>query len=231
MSVTGHVRLAIIAVLLSACSSTGTTAVGGGRATTTSTSVSAVTSTTPEPDEAAVPAAALAQPPSQFPSPNPATCGIERQRVKTGEDTDATSVDQTKIQTTTIAALVTIPAPVQPVDRVAPVEDTVYKLSATLAGFKMETDSDYHLVLADGHGATMIAEIPAPGCVTGGPFKAAIAMSRAAFDARFHPVAGFEKVAVPVTLTGVGFFDRIHGQTGVAPNGIELHPVLSITFG
>ena len=28
------------------------------------------------------------------------------------------------------------------------------------------------------------------------------------------------------TLGGVGFFDRPHGQTGVAPNGIELRPVL-----
>jgi hypothetical protein len=32
------------------------------------------------------------------------------------------------------------------------------------------------------------------------------------------------------TLIGVGFFDHLHGQTGVAPNGIELHPVLSIEF-
>ncbi len=28
------------------------------------------------------------------------------------------------------------------------------------------------------------------------------------------------------TVTGVGFFDIPHGQTGVAPNAIELHPVL-----
>ena len=35
----------------------------------------------------------------------------------------------------------------------------------------------------------------------------------------------------PVTITGVGFFDRVHGQTGVAlKNGIELHPVLAIEF-
>jgi hypothetical protein len=27
-------------------------------------------------------------------------------------------------------------------------------------------------------------------------------------------------------IKGVGFWDEIHGQTGVAPNGIELHPVL-----
>lgn len=30
-------------------------------------------------------------------------------------------------------------------------------------------------------------------------------------------------------MTGVGFFDVIHGQTGVAPNGIELHPVVSFS--
>jgi hypothetical protein len=31
------------------------------------------------------------------------------------------------------------------------------------------------------------------------------------------------------TIAGVGFFDQIHGQTGVAPNGIELHPVVSFS--
>ncbi len=32
-------------------------------------------------------------------------------------------------------------------------------------------------------------------------------------------------------LTGVGFFDKVHGQTGVSQfNGIELHPVLKIEF-
>jgi hypothetical protein len=34
-----------------------------------------------------------------------------------------------------------------------------------------------------------------------------------------------------VTVTGVGFFDFLHGQTGVAPNGIELHAVLDVQFG
>jgi Putative Ig domain len=36
---------------------------------------------------------------------------------------------------------------------------------------------------------------------------------------------------VTVTVTGVGFFDFLHGQTGVAPNGIELHAVLDVQFG
>ncbi|SRR6266516_461079 len=35
----------------------------------------------------------------------------------------------------------------------------------------------------------------------------------------------------PVTIVGVGFFDRVHDQMGVAmKNGIELHPILDITF-
>jgi len=40
------------------------------------------------------------------------------------------------------------------------------------------------------------------------------------------------KSAIPPTsvrITGVGFFDKVHGQMGVAQsNGIELHPVLKI---
>jgi len=40
------------------------------------------------------------------------------------------------------------------------------------------------------------------------------------FKAAITPIA--------VRITGVGFFDRLHGQMGVAPNGIELHPVLDL---
>jgi len=31
-----------------------------------------------------------------------------------------------------------------------------------------------------------------------------------------------------VRITGVGFFDYIHGQRSVAPNGVEPHPVLNV---
>ena len=32
-------------------------------------------------------------------------------------------------------------------------------------------------------------------------------------------------------ITGVGFFDKVHGQMGVAQaNGIELHPILKIEW-
>jgi hypothetical protein len=37
-----------------------------------------------------------------------------------------------------------------------------------------------------------------------------------------------QRTSVPVSVTGVGFFDVVHGQMGMAPNGLELHPVLKI---
>jgi hypothetical protein len=35
------------------------------------------------------------------------------------------------------------------------------------------------------------------------------------------------RLCARASVTGVAFFDFLHGQTGGAPNGIELHPVLS----
>jgi hypothetical protein len=156
-------------------------------------------------------------------------CGIERWAVKTGTDPGAAKVDQTPVPAT-VAKLVALTAPKNPAARVAPTEDTTYQVSATLTEFKTEADSDYHLVLSSG-AKTMIAEIPSPACVTGGPLQPGIANARAEFDARLmSSTQRFQKVNLPATLTGVGFFDRIHRQTGVAPNGIELHPVLDIQF-
>jgi hypothetical protein len=36
------------------------------------------------------------------------------------------------------------------------------------------------------------------------------------------------KIGALIEITGVGFFDFEHGQSGVAPNAIELHPVLAV---
>jgi hypothetical protein len=46
------------------------------------------------------------------------------------------------------------------------------------------------------------------------------------------PAVAFESRIDPVhaRITGVGFFDAVHGQTGVAPSGIELHPILKIEW-
>jgi hypothetical protein len=38
--------------------------------------------------------------------------------------------------------------------------------------------------------------------------------------------SSFTRLTGKATIRGIGFFDFLHGQTGVAPNGVELHPVL-----
>jgi len=104
-------------------------------------------------------------------------------------------------------------------------------LNATLTEFKLEDDSDYHVVLQDADGKTMIAEIPLPACVgAGSPFLPEIIEARSTFNSRLTATTSLKTANIPVQIKGVGFFDSVHGQTGVAPNGIELHPVLDINF-
>ena len=64
----------------------------------------------------------------------------------------------------------------------------------------------------------MIAETPAPTCTTSATPLRRKQMARARAASRLRSKA---------SLTGVLFFDFNHGQTGVAPNAIELHPLLS----
>jgi hypothetical protein len=96
----------------------------------------------------------------------------------------------------------------------------------------------------------MIAEIPDPAALAPGSFFAEqITVARQAFDNQFglqltaaaQSAANQQFAAAAmapalitasesVTVRGLGFFDFAHGQDGVAPNAIELHPVTSIEF-
>lgn len=161
------------------------------------------------------------------------SCGVERWSVKTGTDADKGLVN---VNSTTANTILTMrgwptPNPIPANNRISPYETTVWVLNATLTQYKSENDSDYHLVLSDASGNTLIAEIPLPACVgSGSPFLSKITSARAAFDAKLTATGSFKTANIPVQITGVGMFDFLHGQTGVAPNGIELHPVLSIVF-
>jgi hypothetical protein len=160
-------------------------------------------------------------------------CGVERWSVKTGTDPDVAKVSLNAIDTT-IAALVGLAAPttLPPKNRIAPTEDQAFRMTdVTLTGFKLESDSDIHLILSDGT-HTMNAEIPAPACVnSGSPFAAAIARVRQIFTAKHTPGSSFTNVNETISLVGVGFFDAPHGQKGGAANGAELHPALDLCFG
>ena len=159
------------------------------------------------------------------------SCGRERWAVKTLTDPDAKNVNLTPIPAR-ITGLGSIPAPASAPDLPRqPQERNVYTVQGTIVAFKQEADSDIHLAIADpapGPHPTMIAEFPASYCDTGAVDEAAIDKARNDFVAAYgQPTSKFQTPTGCVTLTGVFFFDRIHGQLGVAPNGAELHPVIA----
>lgn len=170
-----------------------------------------------------------------------ASCGRERWNVKTATDSAAGQIKLAPVKST-VGALGALPS-TNPGNLDQPrdpnVESTVYEVTAELVEAKREADSDFHLVLKDEEGHTMIAEIPnAPACteppITQGVsvLEQQIESARTAFVREFGEAQGYPAPGLSihhrVTLTGVGFFDVRHGQTGVAENAIELHPVLSI---
>jgi hypothetical protein len=158
-------------------------------------------------------------------------CGRERWDVKTLTDQDASQVNLVP-QVATVADLIDLPAPVQPTSRVRQ-EFNTYQLTGTVTFAKLEADNDIHMILADPDGRTMIIESPCRDCAQNSIVHDEIATVRQTVEAQFPTAAsgGVENTSVPVTVTGVAFFDRLHGQDGVAPNGIELHPILSFVFG
>lgn len=173
--------------------------------------------------------------PMTCPSPgnpvhNGGSCGTERWNIKTGTDSQASSISLAP-QPNTIAALVALPAASGGAVRESPTEKTVWELKdVLLTELKLESDSDYHLVISDGH-KTMIAEVPYMSCTSSSAWPCFMSRTRAEIDARYTVTTSPKYPAATVTLRGVGFFDYAHNQVGVAANAIELHPILEICFG
>jgi hypothetical protein len=155
---------------------------------------------------------------------------VERWSIKTGTDAQASQIPLGSPQTTTVAALGAIPAPhtIPSNQRVAPTEMTEFLLkNVTVKQIKSEADSDYHLVLTDASAGNMVAEIPSPACVgSTSPWAAQIARARQVADGQIGHATSFT-----ATLVGIAFFDNPHGQTGDAPNSIELHPTIAMCIG
>jgi hypothetical protein len=152
---------------------------------------------------------------------------------KIGMDPQAREVSLAPVPTT-IDELLAVPHVERPADgrRIAPVELTTYALrDVQLRSFQRAPDGDVHMVLADEHGHTLIVEATPPFCTdAGSPWRAQIAAVRAVVDAEIpYAIMGVHRRVV--SLAGVGYIDSLHGQMGVAPNGIELHPIMAICFG
>jgi hypothetical protein len=180
--------------------------------------------------------------------------GTERWAVKVGTDPDAASVNLASPVSITVGEINKLPDPRGQIgkdtDRID-AEKRVYSVRGILRLFKYEADDDYHLVITDASlkyskggkntkptGTSFIAEIPDPKCYMGkkGPlnrrshWETQIRNARDQFEIRLDREEEDKEMNVPVTIVGVAFFDRDHGQTGRARNGFELHPVISITF-
>jgi hypothetical protein len=142
-------------------------------------------------------------------------CGVERWTVKTLQDRPRLL----PAQRTTIRHLVSLPRPAYVPQRRLSFEHHIYTVTGAVTLDRLELDQDLHLVLWQiGTGSHLIAEAPnAPFCTPGASALRKRQMRRARRAAR---ICGRARV------TGVAFWDYFHRQTGVAPNAIELHPIL-----
>jgi hypothetical protein len=146
-------------------------------------------------------------------------------------DPDARNVSLDPVPTT-IDELISIPHVPRPArGRIAGELSTYTLRDVVLRSFQRSPDGDVHMILADEHGHTMIAEAAPPSCTdAASPWRDRIEATRALVEDLVGP-ALFGWGPWYVSMSGVGYMDTRHGQPGVAPNGMEIHPVLAICFG
>jgi hypothetical protein len=146
-------------------------------------------------------------------------------------------------------------------------EKRAYTVYGYLSYYKLEGgedgDRDFHVIIADNpgdyvtgatpaNGRSMVVEFPNPPCFGGkhdtlphnSALKVQIAEARATFEDHVKDIPDNERITdpIPVTVTGVGFFDKApknHLPTGHSkiwpdakgkPVVLELHPVTEIAF-
>ncbi len=161
-----------------------------------------------------------------------AQCGKERWDVKTLTDKDTTKIDFENIIQSTVSeqCSLTRPSKIKNKPRMSS-EITVYEIEAYVIKYKKESDRDFHVVIEDAETEeTMVVEILDPDCpdIDNTSRYELFKEVREWFVENFHPTSSFKSTWKKVKLTGVGFFDYLHGQRGMAPNGREIHPVLSM---
>lgn len=163
-------------------------------------------------------------------------CGKERWDVKNLSDKEAKSIKWTPIRTTVKS--------LSQLKQEYPVNDktfnkkirfgyefNIYEIKCRIREYRKEDDGDYHLVLVDlkDTTSTIVGEIVNPLCTD-------ISKNNNYLNTFISTRSEFEKMKIAhnkvksgtYTVIGVCFFDKIHGQLGVAPNGVELHPIMDI---
>jgi hypothetical protein len=155
--------------------------------------------------------------------------GVERWSVKVLTDASASLVNYTP-KLTTLDSLVHIAtSPNASAPRMAGIEFQAYTITCKITIKKNEDDSDYHLVLQDST-ETMVGEVPNPVCAVAASSthvdEYIAARNWVNMNIGILPNSGVN--LPPLKVTGVAFVDVPHGQTGAAPNQMEIHPILNI---
>jgi hypothetical protein len=163
-------------------------------------------------------------------------CGIERWAIKTLSDNDSAAIDFTDTLESTVSMQRQLQRPLGPFNKRGETECTLVKIKCNLIGFKREEDNDLHIVVEDRNtGETMVVEVANPDC------------DAVRHSCRFQQLQGMYTWFIttfgeghkkmhrllnpqPIVLIGTGYWDFIHGQTGMAPNGREIHPVLAMAL-
>ena len=163
---------------------------------------------------------------------NPACTGKDRWDVKTLTDPNASTINYSPI-TITVSNLVSIPLTHTIGGNTARfgIEFNTYTTYCHIREYKLSDDGDYHLVLQDisNPSITMIGEIPDPYCESVKKSIRINQITQARKDFK-NTLLVTEQVDTTIyIITGVAFYDKVHGQLGAAPNAIEIHPILSIS--
>jgi hypothetical protein len=156
-------------------------------------------------------------------------CNVRLKGLKTLSDPQRKLVNLHP-KNTTLATINALPQPhPTPKTRSTSFERQVWRVNVQITEFKLEGDSDIHLVMF-GDGAYGIAEMPAAKCLPKRTRdRKAIVAARKKFTANCgQPTTTWKQLGAVVSISGVGFFDIPHAQKPHATNFAELHPVTAI---
>jgi hypothetical protein len=157
-------------------------------------------------------------------------CNVRLKGLKTLSDPQRKLVNLHP-KNTTAAAINALPqSHPTPKTRASEFSRRVWRVTAQITEFKIEGDSDIHLVLFDA-GAYLIAEMPAAQCLPKRTRdRKAIVAARKKFEASCGKPNKWKQLGAVAIISGVGFFDIPHTQKPHAGNFAELHPVTGIKF-
>lgn len=162
----------------------------------------------------------------------PAQCGTQRWDVKTLQDDEASEINFTPLKSSVHKQLKFIKPDYHDDNLRDATEKRVYQIDCILIKYKVEDDSDWHLVVQDLNSKEqMVIEIPDPECdeIKNNPRFNKLTLVRKRLVAQVGPVTTQFRKPPPNTklrITGVGFFDKPNHPIGF--KGRELHPVITL---